>query len=169
MLLLPARGLEPESTIDADLPRQWRLPARVLAVTALSASAFAAWDYWRVSQIYTAPEARASAYISNTLEKISGSWLFANQVRFAELATTDLTAGNAARVYALSGELLHFSPESRVVEKRIESALLLGQEAEAKSYVVRYKAAFPKEYAKWSNFRLFANPDGPVQSATPGP
>ena len=161
----PAR----EATRDAGMPHQWRLAVAALGVAALSASGYAAWDYWRVSQIYTAPEARARAYMSNTLEKVSGSWLFANQVRFAELATTDLDTGNAAHMYVLSGELLHFSPESRVVEKHIESALLLGHDAVAQRYIARYKAVFPKEYAKWAAVRLFANPDEPAQGAPQAP
>ena len=90
-------------------------------------------------------------------------------MRFAELSTTDLSVGNAAHVYALAGELLHFSPEPRVVEKRIESALLLGHETEADLYIARYKAAFPKEHAKWENLRLFASPAASAPSAVAPP
>ena len=169
LLLLPARARKPELAMDAGLPGPLRLPALVIGVVAISASAFAAWDYWRVSQMYLAPEARARAYMSNTLEKISDSWLFANQVRFAELATTDLTTGNAARMAALSEELLHFSPESRVVEKRIESALLLGQEEEAQSYIARYKSVYPKDYATWAHLRLLSDPANPVQNGPQAP
>ena len=170
-LLLRARTPRSPATVGADagMSGQWRLAASLLALLGLFATAYAAWDYWRVSQIYVAPEARARAYRSDTLEKISDSWLFANQVRFAELATTDLTAGNAARVAALSEELLHFSPESSVVEKRIESALLLGHEEEAQSYIARYKSMFPKDYAKWAHLRLLSDPVNPVQNGPQAP
>ena len=46
-------------------------------------------------------------------------------------------------------ELLHFSPEPRVVEKVITSAEMLGLEDEAASYRVRYRAAFPDAYVRW--------------------
>jgi hypothetical protein len=45
--------------------------------------------------------------------------------------------------------MLHFSPESRVVELVIESAGLLGREDEVRYYSPRYQAAFPESYAKW--------------------
>jgi O-antigen ligase len=110
---------------------------------------FVAWDYWRISQIYTAPERRNSAYRVNTLAKIQGSWLFKDQVRFAELATTELTAANAQHVHELALGLLHFSPEPRVVEKLIESATILGNDAQAVYYLQRFKAAYPNEYQAW--------------------
>lgn len=141
------------------LPLPLRLPAAMAGVIAVAGATFAAWDYWRVSQLYVSPQARATAYASDTLEKVRVSWLFANQVRFAELVTTDLTVDNAAYVYALSGEVLHFSPEARVVEKRLESAFLLGQDAQAEKLIARFKEAFPKEYLKWVSQRLLARPE----------
>ncbi len=112
--------------------------------------AYAAWDYHRVSQIYLPPEDRSPAYRSNTLAKIQGSWLFQNQVRFAELTTTSLTTDNAPRLNDLAHELLHFSPEARVAEKVIDSARLLGRLDEAQYFEDRYRAAFPQEHAKWA-------------------
>ena len=113
-------------------------------------AAFAAWDYHRVSQIYLPPEDRSPAYRSNTLAKIQGSWLFQNQVRFAELTTTSLTPDNAPRLNAMAHDLLHFSPEARVVEKAIDSARLLGRAGEAQYFEARYLAAFPQEHAEWA-------------------
>ena len=125
-----------------------------LAVCILAATAYAGWDYWRVSQIFVPPERRATAYMDNTLQKIQGSWLFSSQVRFAELMTTELRADNAVAVHALALDLLHFSPEARVVEKVIESAVMLGRNDEASTYLARYRAAFPAESARWAK----ANP-----------
>ena len=107
-------------------------------------------DYHRVSQIYLPPEGRSPAYQSNTLAKIQGSWLFQNQVRFAELTTTPLTPDNAPRLNAMAHELLHFSPEARVAEKVIDSARLLGRLDEAQYFEARFRAAFPKEHATWA-------------------
>ena len=49
---------------------------------------YAAWDYRRISQIYLQPESRDEYYRTDTLNKIRSSWLFADQVRFAELMVT---------------------------------------------------------------------------------
>lgn len=111
--------------------------------------AYAAWDYYRVSQIYLPPEQRAEAYRDHTLEKIRGSWLYSSQVRFAELSITPLTRDNAKQINSWAHQMLHYSPEARVVEKLIESAVMLGRDDEAKQFMVRYKAAYPKEYARW--------------------
>ena len=122
-----------------------------LVCFALLLASYAAWDYWRVSQIYLTPERRAVAYMDNTLQKISDSWLFADQVRFARLLTTELRPENAAEIHALAIGLLHFSPEARVVEKVMESAVMLGRDDEAIDYLIRYRVAFPKEHSVWSS------------------
>lgn len=126
---------------------------RVGALLALLGVAYAAWDYRRVSQIYLAPEQRAAAYRDHTLEKIQDSWLFRDQVRFAQLSLSPVTPQNALRLNALAHELLHFSPEARVVEKLIESALLLGRDDEAQAFMQRYQAAYPQANAQWADRR----------------
>lgn len=129
----------------------WLRIGMVLAAMALiTAIAYAAWDYRRVSQIYLTPATRAAAYRDDTLTKIKNSWLFQDQVRFAELTTTPLTAENAPRLNALALQLLHFSPEPSVIEKLIESALLMGKKTEALFYSQRYRAAFPDQYVAWT-------------------
>ncbi len=122
-----------------------------LAVALLSATAYAAWDYHRVSQIYLRDEQRTERYRTDTLQKAAGSWLFSDQVRFAELSVTPLSRANAAHIKALSEDLLHFSPEPRVIEKLIESATLLNQYDEALYYLARYRVAFPDEHRRWAS------------------
>ena len=103
-----------------------------------------------MSQIYLQPEARDAAYREDTLAKISQSWLFADQARFAELILTPLTPANAAWTFSTATALLHFSPEPRVIEKAIESAVMLGRDDQALLHLARYRAAFPKEHAQWA-------------------
>jgi hypothetical protein len=122
-------------------------------ITMAAAVGFYAWSYWRVSQLYMEPEARAVAYRTNTFEKIKDSLLFQNQVRFAQLAITPLDAENAKEMFALSQTVLHFSPEPLVIIKAIESAKLLGLKEEVLLYSRRFEAAFPLEYAAWSQGR----------------
>ena len=122
---------------------------RCIAMLIIVFVAYAAWDYHRISQIYRPLNQRSEAYRTDTLTKIQGSWLFRNQVRFAELTTTPVTTENAAQINAVAHDLLHFSPEARVVEKVIDSAVLLGCPDEARFYAARYRAAYPAEYENW--------------------
>lgn len=111
---------------------------------------YAAWDYRRVSQIYLPVDERSTVYRSDTLAKIEGSWLFADQVRFAQISLTPLTPANAQWTFNTASALLHYSPEPRVIEKLIESAVMLGSDDVAVEHLARYKAAFPTEYAQWT-------------------
>ena len=128
----------------------WAVAVNSLAVISLLVLAFVAWDYWRISQLYLLPADRAASYREHTQEKVKNTWFFQNQVQFAELTTTTLTASNASAHYAEALRLLHFSPEPRVVEAAIESAVLLGRDQEALYYLQRYKAAFPDAHAQWA-------------------
>ncbi|WP_447779647.1 PglL family O-oligosaccharyltransferase [Variovorax boronicumulans] len=110
---------------------------------------YAAWDYTRISQIYLPREARLPAYRDDTLAKLQGSWLFSRQVDFAELTLTAVTPANAAQMHALAARVVHFSPEPRVIVKLIESAELVGRDAEAHMWAQRFRAAFPIEFARW--------------------
>lgn len=106
---------------------------------------YTAWDYHRISQLYTTPEERRVLYRDRSLPRIGDSWLFQDQLAFAELSVTPLTRENAARINALALELLHYSPEPRVIDSALQSAMWLGREDEALWLLARYKAAFPQE------------------------
>jgi len=120
--------------------------ASVLALALL----YSGWDYHRVSQLYTAPEQRSTFYRARPLPRIGDSWLFRDQIAFAELSITPLTHENAARTHALAMELLHYSPEPRVVKVAIQSALVLHRDDVALWLLARYRAAFPQEHESWS-------------------
>ena len=130
--------------------RAWASWLASFGILFLGACAYAAWDYWRISQIYTTPSERALAYQGDTLEKIRGSWLFQNQVRFAEMGTTVLSAQNAEHNFALAKDLLHFSAEPQVAQRIVESAMLLGRNEDAQYYLQRFEAAFPEAHARWT-------------------
>lgn len=122
-----------------------------------------AQDYHRVRQMYLPPAKRAAAYQTHTLAKVQGAWWFTGQVQFAELTTTPLTPSHAAHLNELAHALLHFSPEPRVIETLIDSAVLLGREDEVAFYTARYQAAFPEPYARWATgtaprYRVQARP-----------
>lgn len=114
---------------------------------------FCGWQYRRASQIYLPASQRQPEYRDDTLERIRDAYLFQDQIRFAELTLTPLTAANARWTYDTAAHLLHFSPEPRVIEKLIESAMLLKLDGEAAAHMQRYRAAFPKDYARWLSLR----------------
>ena len=120
------------------------------AMIVIAILAYTAWDYRRVSQLYLPQELRLPGYQTDTLAKVRDSHLFRDQVEFAELTTTPITAVNAELMHALALDLLHFSPEPRVIEKVIESAVALHRDEEALWYLVRYRAAFAQAHANWA-------------------
>ena len=124
------------------------LPAS-LAIFIIATCIYTAWDYRRASQIYLAPASRDPAYRDDPLAQARSTWLFQNQVQFAELSITPLTHANALAQYQQALALLHFSPEHRVIERVIDSAMLLGRDGVAVFHMQRYKAAFPEAYAAW--------------------
>jgi hypothetical protein len=128
----------------------WRLAS---AGVVLAAALFSGWQYQLASQIYLPAEQRLPAYREDTLRKIRDAWLFNDQILFAELTITPLTAANAQWTLEAARQLLHFSPEPRVIEKLIESAMLLKLDDEAAAHMQRYRAAFPKDYARWLRLR----------------
>jgi hypothetical protein len=125
------------------------LPALAVAAALLAGVAYAGWDYARVSQIYLPPEQRRAPWRQDALGAAQRSWLFAAQARFAELTLASLTRENAEWMHARAQEVLHYSPEPRVVERLIESASMTGRLDEAVLTLARFRAAFPRDYAAW--------------------
>lgn len=119
----------------------------VLTTSLLLALACGAWDYLRISQLYTSPEERSAIFSNKALPGIGDSWLFRDQVAFAVLSITPLTRENAAMVNKLALELLHYSPEPRVIDSAIQSAILLDRDDQAAWLLERYRAAFPIDAA----------------------
>ena len=142
ILLWPRRAAAPQA-------RAW-LVALGAALAVFAACGLAAWDYHRVSQLYKPGAQRSPAYRDNTQEKVARSVLFSGTLDFARLTTTGLTRDNAERMNALAQELLHYSPEPRVIEMLIESAVMLGKDDEAAFHMKRYRVAYPTEYARWT-------------------
>ena len=149
------QSLEAKNTLKR--ASNWPIALILRAQAALILVAFvgyAAWDYRRISQIYLPPESRAAAYRTDTLNKIRDSWLFTDQVQFAELLTSPLTSANALWTFNTAMHLLHYSPEPRVIEKLVESAVLLGNDDDALAYLARYRAAFPEEHMRWAQAQM---------------
>ena len=122
----------------------------VAAVLTLALLSYIAWDYTRVSQLYLTKAQRLAAYQNDTLAKARPSRLFAHEVQFAELTTFPLNEDTAPRQYTLANQLLHFSPEPRVLQTLLESAQLLGLDDPAlRAIRQQFKAAYPQAFDQW--------------------
>ncbi|MEP6557276.1 MAG: Wzy polymerase domain-containing protein [Burkholderiales bacterium] len=132
------------------------------AITIVAMCGLAAYDYSRVRQIYLPPEQRTPALRANPIEALAqAATLHPNPIEFARLTITPLTPANAAEQHAMAEQMLHFSPEPRVIERLIDSARLLGREDEVRRYQTRFKAAFPTDEAAWA-----ARTDQPAAAAS---
>ena len=138
------------------------------AALLLAATAYAGWDYWRVSQVYLPAEQRASWWREDPMAAARRSWLFAGAVRFAEVTTQPVTRADAAWMLAAAGQSLHYSPEPRVITRLIEAASLLGRDDVALAHMARFRAAFPADYRTWTrgNARLLEGAQRPQPAAS---
>ena len=116
----------------------------------------AAYQYRVVSQLYKPVAQRPPALRDVRAVPQPKGVLFSDQVRFAWLTTQDLTPANAAQMHAVALDLLHFSPEPRVIEKVVDGALALGRADEAALHQQRYRIAYPNDFARWQARRANA-------------
>lgn len=135
----------------------WQPPVRLRpwmaggTLIALAAWTWVAWDYARVTQLYLQPEDRLAAWREDTLAKVRNTRFFRDEMLFAEITTTPLNNDNAAELHRKSVALLRFSPEPRVVQVALDSAVLLGPQAMDTMRTVRerFAAVYPAEYDRW--------------------
>lgn len=145
----------PAPVADADATRR-TIPTLLQPIAALAATLacallfYTTWDYTRVSQLYLPKEQRLTAYQDDTLAKARPSRLFAREVQFAELSTMALNADTAPRHYTLARQLLHFSPEPRVLQTLLDSAQWLGlDDVSLRTTRQQFAAAYPQAFAQW--------------------
>jgi hypothetical protein len=139
------------STLSNAAQRAVRLGQGGLAALLFLGTVFAAFDYHRASQIYLQPEKRSSWYAADPLGAAKKSVLFQSHAKFAELQITPLTRESAPRILELSSELVHWSPEPRIIEKLIESATMLQLDDVAAFHLRSFKRAYPVAYAVWAH------------------
>jgi Virulence factor membrane-bound polymerase, C-terminal/O-Antigen ligase/Protein glycosylation ligase len=154
---LPEKFIVEKSLAQSSMPNtaaeRWNIAGAAIkgvAFCLLVFAGYAAYDYHRVSQIYLDVDWRSSLYSGDALGHAQRSVLYQRQARFAELVTTPITPASAPRVLSLAAELIHFSPEPRVIEALIESATMLHMDDVAMFHLGRYKEVYPKDYAAWS-------------------
>ena len=122
---------------------------RVLAACLLAGMAYASFDFVRVTQLYLAAEDRVWPFRQNTRQQAEHSFLYHNAVRFAAVSTDPVTPEKAEQQLAQARQLMHYSPEARVVIRIIECLQALGRDAEAAEQAAHFRLVYPKEYARW--------------------
>ena len=141
---MPAVATTPTLGLPPALNLRW-LAVALLALMC----AMVTWNYWRMSQLYLSAESRAPAYRDDTFAKVQGSWFFGSHIDFAALSITPVNEQTAPYLLQLGEHLLHFSPETKVVEKILDAAIVLQQESKIAFYAPRFAAAFPEDYQRW--------------------
>jgi len=159
----PTRG----AAVQASRPGRIKPALTTLAMLAL---AWAGADYWRVSQAFFVPASqRLASFWGGPQSPAKNSWLFAPQVEFAELVTTDVTPANAPAMHALALRVLHYSPEPRVIEKLLDSARLAGLQADVARYEDRFARANPQEHARWRQKNAAGNQPAAINAPSTAP
>lgn len=119
------------------------------AALMLSALAYVAWDYFRITQLFTPVVERHPDYRTDTLIKVKGSWLFQHYVLYAVVNTTTADKNNAGLVLEVALEVLKDFPDPEIITKVIEAAKLTGDSALVALHIERFKSAWPKDFAAW--------------------
>jgi O-antigen ligase len=135
LLLSPASGFKVASS------RGLQLAGGLILVIVCLVGA----DYARARQIYMPAAQRWPVWRDDPLGAAHSSWFFKRSAIFAELTMTPVTPDNAAWVLATSLDMLHDSPEPRVVRQLIWSAHKLGRQDLVDLHSARWRAAFPSE------------------------
>jgi O-antigen ligase len=141
VLLCSVLLLSPSSGLQTGTSRSLQLAGSLLFVTVCMVGA----DYVRARQIYMPAAERWPVWRDNPLGAARSSWFFKRSATFAEVTTTHITPENAAWVLANSQEMLHYSPEPKVVRQLILSAHRLGRRDLVALHADRWRAAFPSE------------------------
>jgi O-antigen ligase len=132
------------------LPRHAKAAVGVASTIALALLLGAYRSYDTVSQAYKPAPQRRVDMRDQPIAAAGRPLLFRDQLEFAELSITPLTEASAPRLNPLAERMLHYSPEPKVIEKLIESSVILGFDDTASWHLKRYCAAFPKECKDWA-------------------
>ncbi len=110
---------------------------------------YTAWDYFKVTQLFTPSAERHQRYRSETLKKVGKSWLFQQYVLYAVVNTTPIDATNANLVLDAALEVLNDFPDPEIIIKVIDAARLTGDAGLVALHQERFRSAWPKEFATW--------------------
>jgi hypothetical protein len=124
-----------------------------LGVVLLGILAFIAYDHAQVQQIYWPSAQRYSVWRGQALQVAQRAWLFRGTALFAQVTTTPVHEGNARAMLEDSLRAMHTSPEPRVIEKLLDSAQLLGEDALYEAHKKHFQRVYPQAYLAWAHHR----------------
>lgn len=124
-----------------------------LGLGMLGLLAFAAYDHAQVQQIYKPAAQRWPLWRDQALSVAQRSWLFKDTALFAQVTITPVRPDNARAMLQASLQLMHTSPEPRVIEKLLDSAHLLGEHELYTLHRQRFKSVYPQAYLAWAHQR----------------
>jgi len=119
----------------------------------LGTLAFIAYDHAQVQQIYWPSAQRYSFWRDQALQVAQRAWLFRGTALFAQVTTTPVHEGNARAMLENSLRAMHTSPEPRVIEKLLESAQMLGEDALFEAHKKHFQRVYPQAYLAWAHHR----------------
>ena len=114
---------------------------------------FIAYDHAQVQQIYRPSPQRYSVWRDQALQVAQRTWLFRGTALFAQVTTTPVNEGNARAMLENSLRAMHTSPEPRVIEKLLDSAQLLGEDALYEAHKKHFQRVYPQDYLAWALHR----------------
>jgi O-antigen ligase len=122
---------------------RWSQAIQLVGLGGLLLALLVAADYWRMRQIYLPASERFTLWRADPWDAARHTVFFEPAYRFAQLTTTRVSAGNASWVLDMSEQMLHYSPEPRIVQAVIDSARLLGRDDLVTLHQERMHQAFP--------------------------
>jgi hypothetical protein len=122
---------------------RWSQAIQLVGLGGLLLALLVAADYWRMRQIYLPAAERFALWRVDPWDAARHTVFFEPTYRFAQLTTTRVSAGNASWVLDMGLQMLHYSPEPRIVQAVIDSARLLGRDDLVKLHEQRMAHAFP--------------------------
>ena len=131
-----------------DLSARQRRALSLLGAAVVSVVTVVAVDYSRVRQIFIPENQRTKLWPADALSLAKSSLFFQTTAQFAHYSLTPVTADNAADMLKQGLELLHYSPEPKVVRKVVEAARLQGDAQTASRHASGLKAAYGIDMAQ---------------------
>ncbi len=145
------RGRQAKTPEDITTPTAFTLSGRgAVAALLLTGLTYVAWDYFRVTQLFTPSVERHQNYRSDTLNKVRNTWLFQSYVLYAVLNTTTVDTTNAGMVLNAALEVLKEFPDPEIIIKVIDAARITGDATLVELHSERFKAAWPRAFEAWA-------------------
>jgi hypothetical protein len=122
---------------------RWSQAIQLVGLGGLLLALLVAADYWRMRQIYLPAAERFALWRADPWDAARHTVFFEPAYRFAQLTTTRVSTGNAIWTLDMGQQMLHYSPEPRIVQAVIDSARLLGRDDLVTLHQQRMQQAFP--------------------------